>query len=103
MTSAPGRASLGALVVMWLALLAPLAWGQTPAQGASATAAALRLIEATPAIERASLVHPFTEESRSDWHSYDCFPHSRTRSPDQKGTGALPISQPSSSRSDQVA
>lgn len=68
MTSMPGRSGLCALASVCLALLTPLAWAQTPAQGGSATAAALRLIEATPASERANLVHPFTEASRSDWH-----------------------------------
>jgi hypothetical protein len=68
MTSEAGPGGLRALVVMWLALLAPLAWGQTPAQAASASAAALRLIEATPPGERGDLVYPFSEASRSDWH-----------------------------------
>jgi hypothetical protein len=31
MTNAPGRASLRALVAMWMALLAPLAWGNADA------------------------------------------------------------------------
>lgn len=68
MTTAPGHAGLRALVAMCLALLAPLAWAQTPAQGSSASAAALRLIEATPAGERGDLVYPFSEAARSDWH-----------------------------------
>lgn len=68
MTIAPRHGGLRALVAMWLALLAPLAWGQTPVQGGSAVAAALRLIEATPAGERGDLIYPFSEQARSDWH-----------------------------------
>jgi hypothetical protein len=68
MTAAPGHGSLSALVAVWLALLAPLALAQGPAQGASASAAALRLIEATPAGERGNLLHPFSDDLRSDWH-----------------------------------
>ena len=51
MTPGPGRGSPRALVGVWLVLLTSLAWALAPAQGASARAAALRLIEATPAGE----------------------------------------------------
>jgi hypothetical protein len=68
MTAVPGRGGVRALVAAWLALLAPLAWAQAPAPGGSVSAAALRLIEATPAGERGALILPFKEASRSDWH-----------------------------------
>ena len=38
------------------------------AQAATASSAAARLIQATPASAQASLLQPFTDEKRSDWH-----------------------------------
>ena len=59
---------LRALLAAWGVLLAATVWAQAPAQAVSASAAALRLIEQTPTAERGSLVYPFSEASRSDWH-----------------------------------
>ena len=64
--SVRSRRGLRALVVAGSSLLASWGWAQAP--GASAGAAALRLIEATPAADRGSLLYPFTDEARSDWH-----------------------------------
>jgi hypothetical protein len=52
-------AALGALVAM----VAP-----AQSQPLTASAAALRLRDATPAAQRAALMQPFTLEARGDWH-----------------------------------
>lgn len=52
------------LTALWLTLMLPAA----AASGASARSAALRLIEATPAVERSALLLPFSLAARSDWH-----------------------------------
>ncbi|HET9205871.1 MAG TPA: DUF3500 domain-containing protein, partial [Burkholderiaceae bacterium] len=52
-------AAVGALVAM----VAP-----APAQPLTASAAALRLRDATPPAQRGTLMQPFTLEARSDWH-----------------------------------
>lgn len=49
-------------------LLSAMLCGGVAAQTSSPSAAALRLIDATPQGERATLRLPFTDESRSNWH-----------------------------------
>ena len=51
--------------VVAVALLVPFA---TPAQTLAPSAAALRLVEATPTSERAALLLPFSDAARSNWH-----------------------------------
>ena len=60
-----GRSVLAAALA-GLALLAP--GGDSLAQPSAPSAAALRLVEATPAADRAALLLPFTDAARSDWH-----------------------------------
>jgi len=86
--------SLRALVAAWLALLAPLAWAQAPSPaGLSPSAAALRLIEASPANDRTALMHPFSDEARSDWHytprRRDGVPWKSMSAPQREATTAL--------------
>ena len=65
------RAGRGAARVLATALLG-LAWlwtgNEALAQTGTPSAAALRLIDATPAAERAALRLPFSDAARSDWH-----------------------------------
>jgi hypothetical protein len=69
MATRPSPAKAAALLWRCAAFSVLIAMPQaTPAQPATASSAAARLVQATAADARSDLLQPFTDQARSDWH-----------------------------------